>query len=1492
MKRILSVITVILMLFTMIPSAAFAEAEQSQQTYSGTVTVEWVNPLYEHIPGNTSGNVQSVYEDYGIAAASDDVVYHTTYEAAGAEIRSKLAAHDETIVVRYQMDSSLADPENKWANIVAKGIFTSAIAETGNSYEGDAIGHAVKGYKASLNYSDNGTYYYMTLTYTFTYFHNAEQETELREAIDALKTELNIEDASDYEKVKAIYDYMCENITYDYDNLEDDTYLLKYSAYAALVNKTSVCEGYAVLFYRLAMEFGIDARVITGSSNGELHAWNIVKLGDKYYNLDATWDAPRSEYEYFLKGSGNFPNHTSNSEFTTSEFTSTYPISDEDYIVDEYISNIKNADNLTQEQWEEVYEKLAVALIFGKEFEDSENVPPQYAIWYLRINDCFDEFIQEETGMFNIKFEEIIALVDKYFTNYSDDDLRQWLNNYMHNDDSFSYNNENDSYTFHMDYGYGPSFKFVIVNKTENGFILVGKVDKSENETEWNDYQFVLTKTTEGYKISECSGYVIPECNSSSGEHDLNNLYTIEKASTCSEKGVKSIHCSNCNALISSTLLPTTEHKWDDGIVNIPATEEQDGSIFYTCEVCGSVKEKNIEWKSSDAVKSVSIDKELMSEGESATIAIEMEEGYEAEWIYLYKPITGNAVTVYLRENVDGLYIGKFDVTNQTESGIWKVKSLTYTNTKGEYKYVYNNNTYTGSYYDTMDFSAIDFEVIGTNADVTKPILKELYIDKSIVSAGESITITVEIEDETPANSIDLYYLTPSGNSKYISLKKATIENTILYQGTIKIDADSEIGIWQPRQLTIYDANMNGGRIYNSLIESRLQPSQDLSSLDFEVVESDQETILPGTEESYIVIFKDGYGNTLSTQRVNNGESAIEPEVPTNQLYLFAGWDIDFTNVQANLIINAKWTLDPNVVYDRESHIGIPFKITVYSQTDQNYTITCREDIEFDYVQSGLSYNFVEGEGMYYGKEYEIIVNTPGSYMFYVNGRYSTNTLEYKVKISEHIWDDDFTVDKEPSCTEEGSKAIHCSYCDAKKDVTVLPPTGHTEEKIPAVAATCETAGSTEGIKCSVCKEVLKAPETISAKGHDYTSKVTEPTCTEKGYTTYTCKNDSSHTYRAEEKPALGHDVKYKYNNNKTHTESCGRCDYSKTSDCTFDNGVITKEATENADGVMTFTCIVCGGTYTESIEYVSPIDENVYRIFGTDRYATSIKAADVLKADMGVEKFDNIVIASGMTFADALPGSYLAAKKKAPILLIGAGNASAISDYVNENLKAGGTVYVLGGTGVIHDEWISGMPNVIRLGGADRYETNLKILKAAGVSDASIVLVCTGANFADSLSASATGQPILLVGNSLNTAQKEYLNSIYSEQYCLIGGEGAVNSTVQSECEGFGNVIRLAGDDRYETSVKVAEMFFTGPYYAVLAYGLNFPDGLSAGPLAYNMKAPLILTATGREQKAVSYAASERIKYGYVIGGSGLISDNSVKAIFRMSSSDRILIK
>ena len=291
----------------------------------------------------------------------------------------------------------------------------------------------------------------------------------------------------------------------------------------------------------------------------------------------------------------------------------------------------------------------------------------------------------------------------------------------------------------------------------------------------------------------------------------------------------------------------------------------------------------------------------------------------------------------------------------------------------------------------------------------------------------------------------------------------------------------------------------------------------------------------------------------------------------------------------------------------------------------------------------------------------------------------------------------------------------------------------------------------------------------------------------------------------------------------------------------------------------------------------------DVVRIYGDTRYETSIKTADALKAELELDQFENVVIASGESYADALAGSYLATQKNAPILLISDSRAKLIKEYITCNLKKSGTIYVLGGKKAVSDEAIAGLEKeyqIKRLWGETRYETNLEILKEVNVTNQEIV-VCTGSNFADSLSASAINRPVLLVKKTLTEDQKTYLSGISSSKYYVLGGTLAVSKEVETEIKSYGKVERIGGENRYDTSILIAEAFVDNPEEVVLAYANNYPDGLCGGPLAAHKNAALVLTSTESIDDAKSYVEKEELERGAVLGGSMLISDDAVNKIF-----------
>lgn len=290
-----------------------------------------------------------------------------------------------------------------------------------------------------------------------------------------------------------------------------------------------------------------------------------------------------------------------------------------------------------------------------------------------------------------------------------------------------------------------------------------------------------------------------------------------------------------------------------------------------------------------------------------------------------------------------------------------------------------------------------------------------------------------------------------------------------------------------------------------------------------------------------------------------------------------------------------------------------------------------------------------------------------------------------------------------------------------------------------------------------------------------------------------------------------------------------------------------------------------------------------VLRYAGDDRYETSRLAASALKKSLGISRFDSMIVACGTEYPDALSGSYLAAEKEAPIILVNKASENTVKKYIENNLASKGTVYLLGGTGVISKSFekdIASQFRVKRLAGDDRYGTNLEILKEVGMQNNDMV-VCSGLDFADCLSASSVGKPILLVKNELSEIQKKYLNSSSVENMYIVGGTGAVSGQISKDLGKYADVVRIAGMNRYSTSAAVAQGFFGNPGgAAVFACGTDFPDGLAGGALASPMDIPVMLAAGNNYQYAKYYANETGVSRAAVLGGKTLISDSVINNI------------
>ena len=303
----------------------------------------------------------------------------------------------------------------------------------------------------------------------------------------------------------------------------------------------------------------------------------------------------------------------------------------------------------------------------------------------------------------------------------------------------------------------------------------------------------------------------------------------------------------------------------------------------------------------------------------------------------------------------------------------------------------------------------------------------------------------------------------------------------------------------------------------------------------------------------------------------------------------------------------------------------------------------------------------------------------------------------------------------------------------------------------------------------------------------------------------------------------------------------------------------------------------------------------NVNRLYGLDRYKTSVS----ISTKFTNEPLENVIIASGKNFPDALSGSVLSKKLNAPTVLVGSTvNESKDSiNYIDSHLDKNGTVYILGGQGVVSEEIINNMKskgykNFVRLGGKDRFDTNKHIVNFMKVEKHTPVVIVNAFGFADALSissvAASKGYPIIMTSNSkLSTEAKNMIGEIQPSEVYIIGGYAAVGDKVVDEVKNLvpslekDKIIKLAGTDRFDTSLKICNQFNLETDTAVIANGLNFPDALSGSALATKFNAPIILSDGKDISKQREFLDSKSYANIFLLGGAGAV-DLSIEYLLK----------
>ena len=489
------------------------------------------------------------------------------------------------------------------------------VATLASTYDKDAFDarlvEAFKNYESSVDVSDIGitrdeaynggintvinshpeiigiagtSYYYSPSTnlvtkIVITYTSNArEEQQKLDAAINELNSRVDISGMTDEEIVLAYHEYLTSTVAYAYAAYLQGSLggAHEYDMYGALVNHSSVCQGYAETMFYLLKKAGLSCAI--ASSQNINHAWNIVKVNGKWYHVDATWDDPvwdmpgRSNHDYFLVSFDTMNKNT-------------------------LVNHTKDrTDMVVSAQWGDTYTSAIDTTYESGKFWNGVNKAILYkdGYWYSIGSGASDTGYQINKYQYSTGTNKVIysgtakwtAPSGGYYPGVYGSIYLHGNSLYFATPDSLKkidlisaaaspveilnirtkYNSASGSNLYAFGEQYGKVVYFIA--DTPN----LKQTKDTSDSTKYN-------KNYEEYTLDICISH-----NWDAG--------VIVTAPTYKNEGTKKYTCTNCGETKPETIakLVCTEHVWDAGVVVTAPTYTSTGTKKYTCENCGETK--------------------------------------------------------------------------------------------------------------------------------------------------------------------------------------------------------------------------------------------------------------------------------------------------------------------------------------------------------------------------------------------------------------------------------------------------------------------------------------------------------------------------------------------------------------------------------------------------------------------------------------------------------------------------------------------------------------------------------------------------------------------------------------------------------------------------------------------------------------------------------------------------------------------------------------
>lgn len=212
--------------------------------------------------------------------ALPDLIAHTL-PAIGTSIDAMLQQRVAAFTITYLEKKRIVNP----AAIVSQFLHGAT----------DPHFHAISHYQISTTVYTNNT----VLALEITYLEDHTQLSYVNQIVQQIIHQITDPAMHQQQKLLAIHDWITTHIRYDHT-------LQRRTAYDALTTQSTVCSGYASLYWHLCDAVGIPCRIITGTGKFEAHAWNMVQLDQHWYHVDSTWstvadtNTPFSMYRFYL----------------------------------------------------------------------------------------------------------------------------------------------------------------------------------------------------------------------------------------------------------------------------------------------------------------------------------------------------------------------------------------------------------------------------------------------------------------------------------------------------------------------------------------------------------------------------------------------------------------------------------------------------------------------------------------------------------------------------------------------------------------------------------------------------------------------------------------------------------------------------------------------------------------------------------------------------------------------------------------------------------------------------------------------------------------------------------------------------------------------------------------------------------------------------------------------------------------------------------------